>query len=120
MAFLHCAVLGLEPHRDYLAGFGIIAKAGRVRHADEFVGDGIARHLQRFRDDLAQSVGVGAVGDDDELAVVEFIRPRRIGRIVQGHGERVAANLGKLHPSGLLEAMLCEISIRGRRARDRR
>ena len=53
-------------------------------------------------------------------AVVEFLLPRQIDGIVHWDGECVAANLGKLHRSGLLEAMLCEISIRGRRARDRR
>src|SRR5271169_4865744 len=41
-AFLHRAVLGFEPHRDHLAGFGIIAKAGRIGHADKFIGDGVA------------------------------------------------------------------------------
>src|SRR5438874_3392999 len=95
-AFLHGAVLGLEPHRDHLAGFGVVAKAGRIRHADEFVGNRVAGHLQRLRHHLTQSVAVGAIGDDDKLAVVEFIRTRWISRIVERHCKVVAADLGKL------------------------
>ena len=55
-AFLHRAVLGLEPHRDDLAGFGVVAKAGGIRHADELICDRVARDFQWLRNHLAQSV----------------------------------------------------------------
>src|SRR5208283_2971501 len=108
-AFLHRPVLCLETHRDDLSGFGVITKAGRVRHADELIADRVSGHFQWLGHHRAQLVDVGAVGDDHELAVVEFVRSRRIGGIVQRHSERLAANLGKLHRSDLLETMLCEI-----------
>ncbi len=54
-AFLHRAVLGLEAHRDHLAGLGIVAETGRIRHADEFVVDRVADHLERFRNNGAQN-----------------------------------------------------------------
>src|SRR5271165_9896 len=118
--FLHRAVLGLEPHREHLAGFGVITKAGRVRHADEFVGDRVASHLQRLRHHLTQPIGVGAVGNDDELAVVEFVGARRISRIVERHGEGVAANLGKLHQSYLLNgSIIAEVYSRPSYARSK-
>src|SRR5271170_1646325 len=35
--------------RDHLPGFSVVAKAGRVRHADKFVTDQWFFHHQRFR-----------------------------------------------------------------------
>src|SRR6516164_4131816 len=81
-AFLGHAVFRLEAHRNHLARLGVVAKARRIRHADEFVGDSVAGDFQRLRHHLAQPVGVGAVGDDHELTVVESIGTRWIGRIV--------------------------------------
>src|ERR1700736_3402728 len=68
-AFLHHAVLRLETHRDHLAGFGVVAKAGRIRHANELVGDRVAGDLQRLGNCLAQFIDIGAVCDDHELAI---------------------------------------------------
>src|ERR1700730_15579022 len=101
-AFLHRAVPGREPHRDYLARFGVVAKAGGVRHADKFIGDRVGGYFQRLWHHLTQSVDVGAIGDDHEFPIVEFVRARRIGRVVQRHGECIAANFGEFHLWSLL------------------
>src|SRR3984893_2586766 len=100
--FLHHAVLRIETHRDHLAGFGVVAKAGRIRHANELVGDRVAEDFQRFGHRLAQLIDIGTVGDDHELTIVEFVGAGGISGVVQRHRERVAANLGELHGSGLL------------------
>src|SRR5580704_8643182 len=84
-AFLRRAVLGFEAHRDHLAGFGVVAKAGGVRHPNKLIGDRVAGHFQWFGHRLAQFVDVGAVGDDDELTVIEFVGTWGIGRVMQGH-----------------------------------
>ena len=96
-AFLYHAVLARETDRDYLAGFGVVAEAGRVGHADEFVAHRVAERLERLGNDGPQKVGVGAVADDDEFAVVEFVGRPRIRRVVERHREGVLADIGNLH-----------------------
>jgi hypothetical protein len=41
------ALAAAERHRNHLAGFGVIAEAGRVRHADKLVFDNRLIDLQR-------------------------------------------------------------------------
>ena len=60
-----------EGHRDHLARFGVVAEAGRIRHADELVLDDRVGDLQRLGHDGAQRIHVGAIGDDQEFAVDE-------------------------------------------------
>ena len=101
-AFLHRAVRPPEAHRDDLAGLGVVAETGGIRHADELIGDRVGRHLERFRHHRSQCVRIRAVGDDHEFAVVELVRPPRISGIVERHREGFFANLGELHEPCLL------------------
>ena len=101
-AFLHRAVGVPKAHRDDLAGLGVVAEAGGIGHADEFIGDRVGRWLQRLRHHRSQFVRIRTVGDDDELAVVELVGPLRISGIVERHRERLFANFGELHELCLL------------------
>src|SRR5450631_224513 len=65
-AFLDRPVGGSEAHRDNLAGLRIIAKGGRIGHADEFIIDRVANDFERFRHHLAESVGIGPVTYDNK------------------------------------------------------
>jgi hypothetical protein len=80
---------GLAPpaHRDHLAALGVVAEAGRIRHADELVIHHRLDDLQRLRHHPAQRLRVGAVADDEVLAVDEAVGPGREGRAGQRHGE---------------------------------
>jgi len=91
------AGLAVKADRDDLAGFGVVAEAGGIGHADELELDQRLRHLQRFRNHGAQRVDIGAVGDDEELAVDEAVGAARIGRPRQRHREGVAHHVGHVH-----------------------
>ena len=62
------ALATLERHRDDLTGFGVVAEAGGIGHADELVFHQRLVHLQRLGHDGAQLLRVGPVGDDQILA----------------------------------------------------
>jgi hypothetical protein len=81
------AGLAAKRHRDDLAALGVVAKAGGVRHADEFVVHHGLGQLQRLRNDPPQRLGVGAVLDDEVFAVDEPVGTRWKGRVRQRHGE---------------------------------
>ncbi len=81
------ADLALVAHRDHLAALGVVAEAGRIRHADELVVHHRLDDLQRLRHHPAQRLRVGAVADDEVLAVDEAVGPGREGRAGQRHGE---------------------------------
>src|SRR5262245_2609934 len=98
-AFLDGPVSGTKPHRYDLAAFGVVAEAGGVRHADELVRDCVTGHFQWLRHHFAQRIDVGAIGDDDEFAIVELVRSPGIGRVVERHGESLGTDIGELHRS---------------------
>ena len=83
----------LEGHRNDLARLGIVAEAGRIRHADEFVFHDRIDDLERLRHDALQRLTVRAVGDDQIFPVHEPIGTRRIGRVLERHRERAAQDL---------------------------
>jgi hypothetical protein len=78
------ALLALQPDRDHLSGFGVVAEPRRIRHTDEFVFDDRLGDFKRLRHDGGKCFGIGAVGDDEIFAVEESIRPRR----KRGAGQR--------------------------------
>src|SRR6516164_3227297 len=116
------ALAAAEAHRNDLSGFGIVAEAGGIRHADELVLDEGLVHLERLRDDRAQLVRVRSIRNDHEFSVDETIRARRIGRVRQRHGECPRLDLCFLHAVLLLIGWMsrprCSL-IRGRRRRRR-
>jgi hypothetical protein len=67
------ALLSLQADRNHLPGFGVVAEAGRVRHADEFVFDDRLGDFERLRHHGGQRIRVGAIGDDEIFAVEEPI-----------------------------------------------
>src|SRR4051794_14567892 len=97
IAFLHHAIAASETHRDHLAGLGVVSEAGRIWHANEFVGDGIARHLQRLGHHLPKGVDISAVSDHYVLAIVEFIWARRVCGVIERHGKCLIAYYSKSH-----------------------
>ncbi len=54
-ALLRDPVGAAKAHRNDLASLGVIAKAGRVRHADELVIDGVANHFEAVLGTTARS-----------------------------------------------------------------
>ena len=70
-------------NRDYLPAFGVIAKAVRVRHADEFVFHQrlAAVDIERPGHNRAKLHRIRAVRYDQVFAVDETVRSPRIGRI---------------------------------------
>ena len=82
------ALAALERNRNDLSAFRVVAEAGRVLHANELELHQRFAHLKRFRDQGAQLVRIGPVGDNQIFAVAEAIRPDRIGRAAQWHCER--------------------------------
>ena len=67
------AGLALVAHRDDLTAFGVVAEAGQVGHADEFVVHHRLGELERLRHDPAQCLGIGPVLDDEVFAVDEAV-----------------------------------------------
>jgi acetoacetate decarboxylase len=71
---------------DHDAGLGVVAEAGGIGHADEFVEHGVAAvRFQGLGNRRADGLGIGLVGDDHVLAVDEAVRPLGIGRAGDGH-----------------------------------
>ena len=91
------ATLTVEHDRDHLPGLGVIAEPRGIRHADELVLDNRFFDLQRFGNHRPQRVGVGAVGDDEELAVHEPVGARRKRGAGERHRECGLANVVDLH-----------------------
>src|SRR3546814_7579954 len=67
------ADFAIETDRDDLAALSVVAEAGRVRHADELVVHNWLGDLQRLRHHPAQRQGIGAVANDEVLAVDEAV-----------------------------------------------
>ena len=91
------AGLPVEPHRDDLAGLGVVAKAGGIGHADEFIFDQRLVEGQRLRQNFFYRLGVGAIGDDEIFSVIEPIGPARKGGTRQRHGVGAAAYFVDFH-----------------------
>src|SRR5262245_54872058 len=100
------ALAALERDRDHLsalgalAALGVVAEAGRIRHADEFEFDQRLLDLERLRNNLAQLPRISAVGDDEKLTMVKSIWPDRISRTRQWHRERPLAHFTLFHRFG--------------------
>ena len=106
------AGLAAEAHGDHLAAFGVVAEAGRVRHADEFELDDRIGHLERRGNHRAQRVRIGPVRDDEELAIDEPVRPGRKRRAGQRH--RVGAL--RLTSSSVIAIVLATAGFRRARS----
>jgi hypothetical protein len=70
---------------NHLTGFGVVAEAGRVGHADEFILDQRLGDFERLRHHGGERFRIGPVGDDEIFAVEEAIGPRRKRRVGQRH-----------------------------------
>ena len=88
----------LEADGDHLAGFGVVAEAGGIGHADEFhLHHAVAGRLERRGHHGFQQCWVGAVADDEELAVHEAVGAARVDRAGQRHGPGLLADVGQFH-----------------------
>jgi hypothetical protein len=84
---------GGEAHRNDLSGFGIVAEAGRVGHADELVVHCVADRFERLRNHGPKDVGIGPVADDHEFPIVELVGSARVCGIVERHREGILAHV---------------------------
>src|SRR3546814_8814490 len=91
------ADFAIETDSDDLAALSVVAEAGRVRHADELVVHNWLGDLQRLRHHPAQRQGIGAVANDEVLAVDEAVGSRRIGGAGRWHGEGVLPQVCSVH-----------------------
>lgn len=87
---------------NHLAAFGVVAKAGRIGHADEFVMHERLGDLQRLGDDFAETVRIGAIRDDQELTIDETVRAHREGGAGQRHRKRFRSDIAGFHADSLL------------------
>ena len=71
------AMRATKADRDDLAGFGVIAKAGRIGHADELKLYQRLRNFQRFGHHRAQRIHIGAISNHQKFAIGETVRPAR-------------------------------------------
>src|SRR6516164_5172967 len=70
------ALAAAEGHWNHLAGFGVIAEAGRIRHADELVFDDRFIDLQWLRHQRAQLIRISPVSDDEIFSLTEAVGSR--------------------------------------------
>jgi hypothetical protein len=91
------AFAALERDRDHLSALGVVAEAGRIRHADELELDQWLVDLERLGNELAQLARIRAVRDDEKLAMIEPIGPDRVSRTRQRHRERPLAHFLLIH-----------------------
>jgi hypothetical protein len=91
-------MLALVLHRNDLAGLGVVAESGGVRHADEFILDQRFVDFQGRRHHGLQRLACRAIGDDDVFAVEETVGTGREGRVGQRH------RIGALHDIGDFQA----------------
>jgi hypothetical protein len=70
--------MAAEAQRNHLLAFAVVAASGQVGHADEFTLHDRFGELQGRRDHCSQCIGIGPVGDDEELTVVEATPAGRI------------------------------------------
>src|ERR1700733_6402691 len=82
------ALPALKRNRDHLPALGVVAEAGRIRHADELELHQRLADLQRLRNEFAKLLWIGPVSDNQELAIDEAVRSNRIGRTGEWHRER--------------------------------
>src|SRR5215475_5129170 len=97
------AFAALERDRDHLSALGVVAEAGRIRHADEFELDQRLFDLERLRNELPQLAGIRAVRDDEKFAMIEPIGPDRISRTRQRHRKCPLAHFMLVHLSLLAD-----------------
>jgi hypothetical protein len=91
------AFAAAERDRNDLAGFGVVAEPRRIGHADELVIDRVAVGQERFRHDRPEFLRIGAIGDDEVLAVGKPVGTGRIGWARQWHREGALADLVLSH-----------------------
>ena len=80
-----------------LAAFRVIAKTGRVRHADKFVIDDRVLERQRFWHSLAESFRIRAVADDQKLTIKHLVRALGKSRAQVRHAIRVLTDFFDFH-----------------------
>jgi hypothetical protein len=80
-----------------LSGLGVVAKAGRIRHANELVFDDGLIDLERLGHQRAQPNRVRPVGDDEKFAVAKAVWSRRISRTGEWHGKSALAHIIFFH-----------------------
>ncbi|VBG07306.1 Uncharacterised protein [Burkholderia pseudomallei] len=100
------AGLALVFDGDHLAALGVIAEAGRIGHANEFVMNEWFLDLERLRHDFAQAIHVGAIRDDQEFPIDETVRAHRECRARERHRECFRSDLAWLHVDSLWIASL--------------
>src|SRR5260221_4970359 len=72
------ALASTERHRDDLAGLGVIAEPGRVRHPNELILYQGSVRLERFGHDRSQLGGIRSISYDQKLTIDETVSvPRR-------------------------------------------
>ena len=84
------ALAALKRDRNDLSALGVVAEAGRVRHADEFELHQRLIDFERLRHQLPQPLRIGAITDDEKFAIVEAVRADRVGGIQVRSGARGA------------------------------
>jgi len=88
--------------RNHLTAFGVVAEAGGVGHANEFVMDERLGDLQRLGHDFTKTVRIRAVRDDEEFAIDETIRAHRERGARQWHRKRFRSDIADFHADSLL------------------
>src|SRR5262249_17624604 len=91
------AFAALEGHRYDLAGFGVIAEAGRIRHADKLIFDDGFIDLQRLGHNRAQFIRISPVSDDEIFPLTEAIGSRRKRGARQRHRKSSRPHTTFLH-----------------------
>src|SRR5215831_12470742 len=91
------ALAAAEGHRNHLAGFGVIAEAGRIRHTDKLVFDDGLIDLQRLRHQRAQLIRISPVRDDEIFPLTEAVGSRRKRGARQRHGKCPRPHITFLH-----------------------
>src|SRR6516162_559539 len=86
-----------EGNRNHLAGFGVIAEAGRIRHTDKLVFDDRFIDLQRLRHQRAQLIRISPVSDDEIFPLTEAVGSRRKRGARQRHRKSPRPHITFLH-----------------------
>src|SRR5262249_43509935 len=91
------ALAALERDWDHLSALGVVAEAGRIRHANEFELDQRLVDLERLGNELAPLPRIRAVRDDEKFAMIEAIWSDRKSRTRQRHRERPLSHVLFFH-----------------------
>src|SRR5262249_12636072 len=89
-------------HRSHLAGFGVIAEAGRIRHADKLVFDDGFIDLQRLRHQRAQLIRISPVSDNEIFRLTEAVGSWRKRGARERRGKSARPHITFLHGDSLV------------------